>query len=156
MKRCLYLLLLLYLPLSTQAQQQPKGIWPFRTNQLDKEGKYHGRWKIGADDNKTLLRNGRFRHGREVGTWKYYYPSGKLMMVERRKRNHNYIQVMRYHENGELARVGQARLVTAGNIARYYWFGDWKVYDINGKFSHREYYENGKPVVFTLPAPAGL
>ncbi|MBF9255564.1 hypothetical protein I2I11_19855 [Pontibacter sp. 172403-2] len=150
MKRCIYFFLLISLPLPAVAQQKPKGIWPFRINRFDKEGRFQGRWKVRVGDEKTLVRNGRFRHGREVGTWKYYYPSGKLLMVEKHKRNLDYILVKRYHENGKLAKEGQARLVTSGNVVRYFWFGDWKVYDEHGKFSHREYYEDGNEISLNL------
>lgn len=150
MKRCLYFMLLVSMALPVQAQQKPKGIWPFRINRFDREGRFQGRWKVRVGDNETLVWNGRFRHGREVGTWKYYYPSGKRLMVEKRKRNQDYILVKRFHENGNLAKEGRARLVTTGNIIRYYWFGNWKVYDENGRFSHREYYENGNEVSFNL------
>ncbi len=30
---------------------------------------------------------------------------------------------------------------------RYFWFGEWKVYDDAGNFSHTEYYENGNQVM---------
>jgi len=150
MKRCLYFFLLITLPLQVQAKQKPEGIWPFRINRLDKEGRLHGRWKARVGENGILVRNGRFRHGTEVGTWKYYYPSGKLLMVEKHKRKHDYVLVKRYHVNGNLAKEGRARLVKAGNMIRYYWFGDWKVYDEEGRFNHREYYENGKAMSFNL------
>lgn len=140
------------LPLLAEAQliaRAPKesygrGIWPFRINRFDGSGRFHGMWKIMGPDEKTLIRKGRFRHGREVGTWRYfYYPSGNLYMVERHKRRLDYIPVKRYHENGSLEKEGQARVEDTKEKIRYFWFGEWRVYDDRGNFSHTEYYVNG-------------
>ncbi|WP_237144202.1 toxin-antitoxin system YwqK family antitoxin [Pontibacter pamirensis] len=124
-----------------------KGNWPFRINRFDNSGRFHGRWKVLGLDDKTVIRKGRFRHGRERGTWRYYYPSGKLYMVEKYKRRLDHILVKRYHENGALAKVGQARMEDTTEKTRYFWFGNWKVYDEQGNFSNNEYYENGHQVL---------
>lgn len=141
--RHLIIFMFLLLPLLGQARQYQKGIWPFRINRFDKEGLYHGRWKVYIQNDKVLVRNGRFRHGREVGKWRYYYPTGKLMMVERYRRNMDYIQVTRYREDGTVEKVGQAKRVEDDKKVRYYWFGGWKVYGPDGAYSHTEYYEKG-------------
>lgn len=149
MKTRFYVLLaFLFLPLFAEAQlliakapegDYRQGIWPFRINRFDNSNRFHGMWKIKGADGKTLLRKGRFKHGKEKGKWRYYYPSGQLMMVERYKRKLDYIQVRRYHENGALAREGQAKVEETKQKTRYFWFGNWKVYDEQGNFSHMEY-----------------
>ena len=150
------LLAFIFLPLLAEAQlvaQAPKesysrGIWPFRINRIDSDGKFHGMWKIQGPNDETIIRKGRFRHGREVGTWRYYYyPSGNLYMVEKHKRKLEYIPVKRYHENGTLEKEGQVRVEDTPEKIRYFWFGEWKVYDETGNFSHTEYYVNGNQVV---------
>lgn len=150
-----FVILLLSFP--GAAQQVPetpkrdieKGIWPFRINRMDRLGRYHGKWKLTGPDDKTIIRKGRFRHGREVGTWRYfYYPSGSLYMVEKRKRKQDYFLVQCYHENGALAREGKARVDETVLDIRYYWFGNWKVYNERGEYSYNEYYEKGNLIVF--------
>ncbi|HEY4650643.1 MAG TPA: hypothetical protein VIG72_04470 [Pontibacter sp.] len=148
MKRTACWFLLLLLPVMAEAQTAvPFKIWrwylPFQVNKFDKNQEYHGRWKIYEDDTRVLRRNGRFRHGEEVGTWRYYYPGGTLYMVEKYKRNSPTIQVTRYHENGKLAKTGIARIYRDKTMAHYYWDGDWQVYDEQGNFTHTETYQKG-------------
>ncbi|MFD2999188.1 hypothetical protein ACFS7Z_02360 [Pontibacter toksunensis] len=141
--RLLLILSFLLLPLLGHASQTQKGFWPFRINRFDKEGLYHGRWKVYIKEDKVLVRNGRFKHGREVGRWRYYYPTGELMMIERYKRTLDYIQVTRYRKDGSIEKVGQAKRVEDDEKVRYYWFGGWKVYEPSGTYLHTEYYEKG-------------
>ncbi|WP_237586917.1 toxin-antitoxin system YwqK family antitoxin [Pontibacter russatus] len=155
--RIVLALFIALLPYGADAQQTrqkvsektAKGIWPFRINRMDKLGRYHGMWKLKGPDGETLIRKGRFRHGREVGTWRYfYYPSGRLYMLERHLRRQDFMTVQCFHENGALAREGQARVDETERDIRYYWFGSWKVYDERGEYSHSEYYEKGNLIVF--------
>ncbi|GAB3531375.1 hypothetical protein GCM10027443_13480 [Pontibacter brevis] len=142
MRHCIFVIFLL-LPLLGQAKENPKGTWPFRSNQFDKQGRYHGRWKVYINDGKSLIRNGRFKHGREIGKWRYYYPGGQLMMTERYRRNLDYINVKRYREDGTLEKTGRAKRVEDDRKVQYFWFGEWKVYAANGAYSHSAYYEKG-------------
>ncbi|MDX5421426.1 MAG: hypothetical protein LPK07_15930 [Hymenobacteraceae bacterium] len=150
--KTLCLLLLLLLPViaisqnqekGPQKNEQQRGFLFFRINRLDKEGKYHGRWKIFFGEDEQVIRNGRFRHGVEVGKWKYYYPDGTRYMVEKYNRRDNTIQIRKYHENGELARKGQARIIRTPTRDRYFWYGEWEVYDNEGNYSHKETYQSG-------------
>lgn len=135
------------LPLVPQAKQKPKkGFLFFRMNRFDKAGEYHGRWKVFFGDDEALIHKGRYRHGTAVGTWKYYYPSGVLYMKEKYSRQSNLIRVQIFHENGELAKEGNARMSNSSTVEHYYWFGDWKVYDAQGDYSHTELYEGGNLV----------
>jgi antitoxin component YwqK of YwqJK toxin-antitoxin module len=122
---------------------QQKGFLWFKINKIDKEGRNHGRWKVHLGDDNIVIRNGRFRHGKEVGTWRYYYPSGQLYMKERYSRKSDEIKVIKYHENGNIARKGSARFIQTSTLDKYFWFGDWEVYDANGNFSHLEEYKQG-------------
>lgn len=119
--------------------------WPFKINRFDKEGRFHGRWKIylGEGKEKVLLRNGRFRHGKEVGNWHYYYPNGNIYFREKHKRWANEFSMKRYHESGKLMKEGRAIMINNGKGVNYFWFGEWKVYDEQGKYTHTEVYSNG-------------
>jgi antitoxin component YwqK of YwqJK toxin-antitoxin module len=53
-------------------------------NRYDRTNKHHGKWKyIDRANKRRLMCQGTFYHGRQVGEWKYYHPSGKLRMVEK-------------------------------------------------------------------------
>jgi antitoxin component YwqK of YwqJK toxin-antitoxin module len=152
----LFFIAMMLLPLLAPAQQPTenskrmaaKGLWPFRFNRTDKLGRYQGLWKVAGPDDNSIIRKGRFRHGREVGTWRYYYyPTGNLYMVEKRKRKQEHIQVQYFHENGALARSGHARVDETVLDIRYYWYGTWKVYNEQGAYSHSEYFEKGNLMV---------
>ncbi|MCX2739325.1 hypothetical protein [Pontibacter anaerobius] len=133
------------------AEEKPKkhGFLFFRINRFDKEGKYHGRWKVYFGEDEQVIRNGRFRHGVEVGKWKYYYPDGTPYMLEKYNRRNNIILVEKFHENGNLARKGTARLIRTPTRDHYFWFGEWQVYDESGSFSHTETYKSGNLVSST-------
>ncbi|MBC5991574.1 toxin-antitoxin system YwqK family antitoxin [Pontibacter cellulosilyticus] len=151
MRVIVIIIALAILPLAGQAQKvvttKPvKHFLWFKINKFDKEGRMHGRWKVFFGKDDTVIRNGRFRHGNEVGNWKYYYPDGTRYMKEKYRRNSEVLQVTKYHENGKLARKGEARLIKTSTMDRYFWFGDWEVYDTDGEFSHIEMYESGNLV----------
>ncbi|WP_157578714.1 toxin-antitoxin system YwqK family antitoxin [Pontibacter roseus] len=144
---CFFLLLL---PLLTLAEPRPKKLWPFGRNRFDKEGQYHGRWKIYTADNATLLRNGRYRHGRETGVWRYYHPNGQLRKIEYHKRKSPFFLTKVYHDNRQVERQGMARVVETERDIHYFWTGTWQVYDRQGQFSHAEYYEKGREIRLEL------
>lgn len=146
-----YILLLLLLPLALQAQLKPiNGIWPFKINRFDKEGRHHGRWKLYLSDDSTLLRNGRFKHGKERGKWRYYYPDGSIRKLEYHKPRSNEFLVKLFHDNGSLERKGMARVVETERTIHYYWYGTWEVYNRAGQLTHTEYYEKGKEISLDL------
>jgi antitoxin component YwqK of YwqJK toxin-antitoxin module len=153
MLRLLALTLLIWLSLTMTAQAQTvhkRGIWPFTVNHFDKEGRHHGRWKLYLSDNKTLLRNGRFKHGEERGKWKYYYPNGGIRKIEYHKPHTKEFLVKFFHDNGEVEKQGMARVVETERVIRYYWFGTWQVYNRAGQLTHTEYYENGNEMNLSL------
>ncbi|OKL41510.1 toxin-antitoxin system YwqK family antitoxin [Pontibacter flavimaris] len=131
----------------TKADKPKKqGMLFWKINRYDRQDRYHGRWKVYLGDERTVIRNGRFRHGAEVGKWKYYYPSGTRYMVEKYNRRNNIIEVQKFHENGNLARQGTARIIRSTFKDHYYWFGDWQVYDAQGNYSYTETYQSGNLV----------
>jgi len=141
----LLLLICLIIPGTESMAQTRWSWWPFKLNRFDKDGKYHGRWKIylGEGKDKVLIRNGRFVHGKEVGKWCYYYPDGGLYIYEEHKRYENVYTMKRYHENGYLIKEGKVIMINNGNSVRNFWFGEWRVYDAQGNFTHIEVYKDG-------------
>ena len=49
-----------------------------------------------------------------------------------------------YHDNGEIALKGQSKIVEVENDIHWFYFGDWSVYDENGKLIKIKKYENGE------------
>ncbi|WP_266205598.1 toxin-antitoxin system YwqK family antitoxin [Pontibacter kalidii] len=153
----LYLLILLFLPLAATGQEKDvkiykprkQGILFWKINRFDQQDRFHGRWKIYLGDDRIVIRNGRFRHGTEVGKWKYYYPSGTCYMIEKYNRRNNIIEVQKFHENGNLARQGTARFIRSSLKDHYFWFGEWQVFDEQGIYSHTETYRSGHLVSST-------
>src|SRR5688500_11069863 len=99
MKRTILWVLLVVLLPGISIAQTTKAVktkhWynPFQVNAFDKDKEYHVLWKVYLDDDKQkLIRKGRFKHGKEVGTWRYYYPGGGLYMKEKYKPNSPVIQ----------------------------------------------------------------
>jgi antitoxin component YwqK of YwqJK toxin-antitoxin module len=146
---CVILFLLLPLGLMGQPAAR-KGFWPFKINRYDREGRHHGRWKVYLPDNTTLIRDGRYKHGKERGTWRYYAADGKLRKKEFHKPKADRFLVKIYHDNGQLEKQGWARVVETEELIHYYWFGAWQVYDRQGRFSHTEYYVKGNEISLRL------
>jgi antitoxin component YwqK of YwqJK toxin-antitoxin module len=153
MKRCYTycVFLLLLVPFALQAKPKSQnGVWPFKINRFDKEGRHHGRWKLYQADNTTLLRNGRFKHGKERGKWRYYYPDGSIRKIEYHKPNTNEYLIKLFHDNGALEKKGMARVVETERTIHYFWFGTWEVYNRAGQLTHTEYYEKGHEIKLDL------
>lgn len=144
-------LLLVLSPLMLAAQPaKKKGIWPFKINRYDKLNRPHGMWKLYLSENKSLLRKGRYKHGKERGKWYYFYPSGQVRKIEYHKLKEKEFLVQLFHENGQLEKQGMAQVVETPLKVHYYWFGTWQVYDERGQYTHSEYYEKGKEMPLNL------
>lgn len=147
----LYIILLVLMPLMAEADPADKKMqWPFKHNRYDKANRQHGMWKIHLADNTTLLRKGRYKHGKERGKWRYYYPDGKVRKIEYHKPNSNEFLIKIFHDNGQLEKQGMAKVVETERDIHYYWFGTWQVYNRQGQFSHTEYYEKGNEMTLNL------
>lgn len=144
--RCLFLPLLLAACglASCTAPRGPIGFWS--RNRLDQQGERHGPWVSYYDTSNTVRANtGHFRHGREVGRWRYYTPGAGLERWERFHRNRlGVVSIAYFHPNGRLARRGRARYVQEADGAHFYWFGDWRVYDPTGTPIKVETYGTGR------------
>jgi hypothetical protein len=98
-----------------------------KLNQL-KQGKEHGKWIITTPD--STVSKGRFRNGREVGTWKQIN-QGKLYKKEHYKCNESYVKF--YHPNGEVKARGKTQLTITDETLHWYYTGKWFYYNEKGE-----------------------
>jgi len=123
----------------------PRGFW--HTNRLDRHGDPIGRWNLYYDDaHARPLTQGRYRRGQARGRWRYYSPTGGLVRQES-YRAHGLSDITYYHSNGQVARQGQARVVTEPDGMHFYWFGEWLNYSEAGILQKIEMYQNGHLVM---------
>jgi antitoxin component YwqK of YwqJK toxin-antitoxin module len=114
-------------------------------NKLDRKKRRDGSWEFYWDDNNSIVSSsGKFRRGKQVGTWKYYNQQGKLERVEHNKWYTHKIKTQQYHPNGQLQKEGFAKVKVSKEYVDYYWYGDWKCYDENGNYTKTEVYKHGE------------
>jgi len=73
-------------------------------NQLDAKGKKTGYWK--KVENGKLIYEGRFLNDRPTGTFKYYYPDGKLKSETTFLKGTEKVYTVIYHPNQKIASQG--------------------------------------------------
>ncbi|TYZ11476.1 hypothetical protein FY528_07220 [Hymenobacter lutimineralis] len=115
-------------------------------NQLDAQKERHGRWRVFYDDSSTqLATDGRYRHGKPVGRWRYYSPKNSLARQERyRWWKTGRLLVKEFYPNGKIAKKGQAQIVREGDVVHFYWFGPWQEYAETGAPVSRAWYKMGQ------------
>ncbi|WP_375436197.1 toxin-antitoxin system YwqK family antitoxin [uncultured Hymenobacter sp.] len=126
------------------AKQGPIGFWS--RQRYDQQLRQHGPWPTYYDDAKRQpMALGRFRHGRYVGRWRYYAPTGELERTERFARNsYNLISITEYQAGSKKKRQGQARILDEPDGVHFFWFGEWKVFDVEGRQTAVEHYDRGQ------------
>ena len=121
-----------------------RGFW--NTNRFDRHGLETGRWRTYYDEGRTRKQpftTGRYKHGRPVKTFRYYDPTGKLDRTEQYQRD-GFCEVTYWHPGGQVARKGHAQWVTGkGRAPRFYWYGPWTSYDVNGQITSIQTYDDG-------------
>lgn len=118
----------------------------WQANRYDRQHEQHGCWRTYYDSlNLRPFTRGRYHHGRAVGRWRYYAPTGALDRTERHHRG-GLSTLTYYHPNGQVARRGQARVVEEPTGLHFFWFGPWLSFDEQGVPLKTEYYENGRRV----------
>jgi antitoxin component YwqK of YwqJK toxin-antitoxin module len=116
-------------------------------NKLDKKKRREGNWEFYWDETtKEVSSKGKFRNGKQIGTWKYYSQAGKLERVEKNKFLSKKIKTVQYYPNGKIEKKGMAKVVVDAEYINYFWVGDWKCYDEAGNFVKVEKYVNGELV----------
>lgn len=134
-------------------------------NQFDTNGQRHGTWKKEFEGTNALRYQGQFKHGKEIGLFKFYkYISGKSVLSATKQ----------FNENNDISRVkfysSKGKLISEGLMHGKKYIGEWKyyhknsnqllrmenydeqgnqqgelmVYYENGKLAEKSFYENGK------------
>lgn len=130
----------------------------FGKNKYDGGGNAHGRWVYFYDEEeKTVMRKGRFSHGDQRRVWKYYLPDGTIYRKEKYKRGKplRKVKTTLYHPNGKTAVKGVAFQYEDEMKIHYYWDGDWRYYAENGKLEKKVQYQKGNLVQTKYFAPGG-
>ncbi|MBF9235975.1 hypothetical protein I2I05_01065 [Hymenobacter sp. BT683] len=129
-------------PRSAATHRRPLGFW--QPNRTDRHGLAKGRWRTYYDDaKKEPFTTGRYRHGRPVGSFNYYSPTGVLDHTERYGAD-GVCEVTYWYPNGKTARQGHAQWVTgSGKTPRFYWFGPWTSYAEDGQKTAIQTYTDG-------------
>lgn len=124
------------------------------TNRLDHAGNRQGRWRTyHYPDTTQLQATGRYRHNQLVGRWRYYTATGELDRRERFKR-HGVSLLTYYYPDGHVWKKGTVQLLETARTNRYFWTGDWQVFNPNGTLQQVETYEQGKLVATRPVTPA--
>lgn len=92
------------------ANNGPRGFW--KPNRYDRNSLAKGRWRTYYDaEGKQPFTTGKYRHGRPVGTFRYFDPTGALDHSERYGQD-GLCEVTYWHPSGQVARRGHAQWVT--------------------------------------------
>lgn len=103
-------------------------------NRVDKNGKKQGPWK--KYENGVLVYEGQFVNDVPQGTFKYYYPNGKLKSVSEFVTGVSKVNVTTYHENGNVA--------SKGTFINQQKDGKWKYFNDKNVLLSEENYKLGK------------
>ncbi len=110
----------------------------------DKSQKRHGTWREEySSDQGTLIALGKYKNGEKVGIWKTTFED---KLYQKDKIRKNLTKTKLYHSNGKIMEKGQSRLDISDVQRHWYYFGDWKYYDENGKLKYVKKYSDGKKV----------
>src|SRR5690606_28688433 len=112
--------------------------WCQDINQLDSEGRRHGIWKKNHDNTKILRYEGEFRHGKEIGTFKYYQNIGNKPVLTATKS---------FNPDTGLAHVqfftSAGKVIGEGTMNGKLYVGEWKYYHKNAtQLMTQEFYNN--------------
>lgn len=107
---------------------------------VEEQSYKHGSWKSYSDIDGEITSEGTYSRNRQTGTWKYYYPGGKVIAYENN-----------YNADGKLdgpsrnySRKG--KLVSEINYKEGKKHGDFMVYGKKGKLEVHYIYKNGVKV----------
>lgn len=148
------LLLLLFISTNLFAQE---GI-----NQFDANGKRHGLWKK-LYRNKNVRYTGKFEHGKEVGSFKYYRVTGEKqpIVIKDFTANNTIVAVRFYSKEGvfeshgemeDKSRIGKwtyffkdgKTILSTENYKNGLLDGELKIYYKSGKTAEVSHYKKGK------------
>lgn len=105
------------------------------TNQKDAQGKKHGVWKKYHEDGK-LRYEGTFDHGKEVGEFTFYFPSGDIKAINRFRGKSGVAYSYQFGGDSILAAEGKYINSKRDSV--------WTFYNIGGDVISREDYKNNE------------
>ena len=103
-------------------------------NKLDEEGRRHGVWQKDFPEGGTRYR-GTFEHGKEVGTFTFFYPDGKPAAIKEYGKGIGDCYATMYHIGG--------KLFAQGSYVDTFKVGLWNYWDVQGNYVARENYIQG-------------
>jgi len=111
------------------------GLYAQGVNQTDAQGRKHGVWKKTFEDG-TLRYKGTFDHGKEVGKFVFYFPSGDIKAINmfRGKTGVAYS----YQFGGDSVLAAEGKYINSKRDSV------WTFYNIQGNLIARESYEDNK------------
>ncbi|WP_447635829.1 toxin-antitoxin system YwqK family antitoxin [Flavobacterium microcysteis] len=100
-----------------------------------------GRWvEYDTIDGKIYKSVGRFRDGIGKGTHRQF---SDKKLVRKEKYKDEICHTIFYYENGKVMTEGDTKMAVTENLIHWYYTGDWKFYDENGRLLGIRTYENG-------------
>lgn len=104
--------------------------------------KRDGKWReeYSADEG-TLVAIGKYKLGEKVGTWKTFLDK---KMYQKDKVRKDITKTKKYYSNGNIMERGQTKLDISKTERHWYYFGEWKYYNDQGKPLYMKIYEQGK------------
>lgn len=95
-------------------------------NQFDANGKRHGIWKKNFENTNVLRYEGQFKHGKEVGVFKFYklYKNKAILSATKQFNDDNNIVEVKF-----LASNG--KVISEGTMNGKIYIGTWKYYQKN-------------------------
>ena len=94
-------------------------------------------------DSTTYKTVGKYKNGDPVKKWCYY--TNNIIYKKEIYRKNKCITT-NYYPNGKIESKGKTKLIITGAEMHWFYFGDWKYYDKNGKLLSVRKYENGNPI----------
>ena len=120
---------------------------PVKINQYTKEGKIQkrdGKWiETNSTEQGNYVSKGKYRTGTKVGIWKTNINGIQFQKDAYRK---DLIKTKIFHSNGKVKIKGQSTTETTDNYIHWFYNGDWKHYNENGKLIYIKEYHRGKPL----------
>jgi antitoxin component YwqK of YwqJK toxin-antitoxin module len=116
-------------------------------NQVDSKGRKQGAWVKTYPKSKIIQYKGQFKDDKPVGTFTYFYSSGKVKAVVKHDLNSTRSSAYFYHENGILMSHGIYRDMKKDSI--------WLNFTPAGRLSNSETFLkdslHGKKIVYYVP-----
>lgn len=110
----------------------------------DKLQKRHGKWREEySSEMGTLIAVGKYKYGEKMGVWKTVFQD---KIYQKDKIRKSVTKTKLYFPNGIIMESGQSRLDISDDKRHWYYFGDWKYYDENGKLKYIKKYSDGNKV----------